>query len=260
MHEVESHGDVTRVRLWNAPSRAVGMDVSVYLVRGILVDSAFPNAAEEFDALLEQLKPRGLMLTHWHEDHAGNAALAVSRGIPVWLDPATEEMLEKRPGLRPYRRLTWGRPPEWMAPSERFVPELEPLHTPGHSHDHQVLWDASTGTLFGGDLWLGVRAKMMHEREDPYVLVSSLERAAALNPERLFDAHRGPVNSPVKALDAKRAFWEELLGAIEARLRAGDSVRSILRRVMGGEEMTGYASLGEYSRRSVVMAVAKRVL
>ncbi|MDB4905487.1 MAG: beta-lactamase domain protein [Gemmatimonadetes bacterium] len=260
MHEVEAYGDVTRVRLWNAPSRAVGMHVSVYLVRGILVDAGFPNASAEVGALLERLKPRALMLTHWHEDHAGNAALAVSRGIPVWLDPATEEMLVKRPGLRAYRLLTWGRPAEWIAPRERFVPELEPVHTPGHSHDHQVLWDASTGTLFGGDLWLGVRAKMMHEREDPYVLVASLQRAAALAPERMFDAHRGLVKDPVKALDAKRAFWEEMLGAIETRLRAGDSVRSILRTVMGGEELTGYASLGEYSRRSVVLAVAKRVL
>ena len=58
---------------------------------------------------------------------------------------------------------------------------LECIHTPGHSTDHQVVWDPQTGTLFSGDLWLGVRARVMHSSEDPYAdRRESARRAGAL--------------------------------------------------------------------------------
>src|SRR5207302_9709468 len=44
MIELQRFGDVERVRLASLGSRIAGLDVSAYLVRGILVDSGFPRA------------------------------------------------------------------------------------------------------------------------------------------------------------------------------------------------------------------------
>ena len=93
---------------------------------------------------------------------------------------------------------------------------LQVIHAPGHAADHHVVFDPETGTLFSSDLWLGVKVRVLGEEENPYEIVRSLERAIALQPVRMFDAHRGLVERPVDALRAKRHWMQETIGAIES--------------------------------------------
>ena len=74
---------------------------------------------------------------------------------------------------------------------------------------------------------------------------------------RMFDAHRGLVERPVAALDAKVAWLGETLGEIERRVTEGWSDRAIVRRVLGGEEIAAVVSLGDYARRNLVRAVRR---
>src|SRR5438093_1444303 len=83
MIEFERFDDVTRVRLASWGSRTAALDVSVYLVRGVLVDSGFPRARAAIARLLDETKIAGAMLTHWHEDHAGNAELLAALGAKI---------------------------------------------------------------------------------------------------------------------------------------------------------------------------------
>jgi glyoxylase-like metal-dependent hydrolase (beta-lactamase superfamily II) len=135
---------------------------------------------------------------------------------------------------------------------------LTVIHTPGHSVDHQVVWDATTSTLFSGDLWLGVRARVMHASEDPYGIAASLRTAIALAPRRMFDAHRGLVEPATDALRLKLDWLTETVGEIERLVAAGWTDRAILKRVLGGEEIAALVSVGEYARRNLVRAVRKR--
>ncbi len=234
------------------------MDVSAYLVRGILVDTGFHRARRSLEAAVSTLGVRGVIVTHWHEDHAGNVELLASRGIPIWVRADTEEVLRRRPPIRPYRHVVWGHPLPLRSPIQPLDPEeLQPLHTPGHSFDHHVVWDARTATLFSADLWLGVRASIMHAVEEPSKTIESLRIAAALEPRRMFDAHRGPVDGPVQALIAKAEWLTETVGEIRRRLGEGWSEREIVRRVLGGEAASAYASGGEYARRNLVRAVKR---
>ena len=121
------------------------------------------------------------------------------------------------------------------------------------------MWDARTGTVFSGDLWLGVRARVLHSAEDPYRIVESLRRVAALGPVRMFDAHRGLVRDPVRALTAKAEWITETIGEIERRMALGHSDGEILANVLGGEELAGYLSYGDYARRNFVKAVRRRL-
>jgi len=258
MIEIQRHGDVERVRLASWGSRAAGMDVSAYLVDCILVDSGFPQAREAVARYLDERRIRAAILTHYHEDHAGNAALLADRGIPLVMHTVTSDRLHAPKPIRAYRRLVWGSPrplPSAHPPAEPLP--LEIVHTPGHSPDHQVVWDPRTATLFSGDLWLGVRARVMHTSENPFRIIDSLRTVLALKPARMFDAHRGEVRDPVGAIAAKIAFLEDTIAAIQARLQAGWSDRQILRTVLGGEEFVAIASRGEYARINLVKAVRR---
>jgi glyoxylase-like metal-dependent hydrolase (beta-lactamase superfamily II) len=256
----ERFDDVLRLRMHNAASRAVGLHVSAYVIRGVLIDTGFHRVRHELLAALEGIALRGAMVTHWHEDHAGNVELLAGRGIPIQMRGDTAERLRTRPDIRLYRRVVWGHPPALSSMVTAFDGEgLLGIHTPGHSADHQVIWDPRTGTLFSGDLWLGVRARVLHATEDPYQLVESLRTALALEPARMFDAHRGEVREPVRAIRDKIAWLTDTLGTIEARVRDGWSDRAIVRRMLGGEELAAALSRGEYARRNLVRAVRRHV-
>jgi glyoxylase-like metal-dependent hydrolase (beta-lactamase superfamily II) len=258
MIEVIRHDDVQRIRMWTRRSVSVGYDVSAYLVRRILVDTGFRHVAGDLVRTLAELRPRGVIVTHWHEDHAGNAPRLAASHMPVWIADYTERKLRERPRVKLYRHWTWGRPLGLNGDISRLDPA--PLHvipTPGHSADHHIVFDAETATIFSADLWLGVKVRVMGATENPYEIIASLTKAIALKPRRMFDAHRGMVDKPVDALQAKRAWLEETVGAIERRLDAGDSERAIVRSVLGGEERTAFVSQGEYSRRNLVRTVEK---
>ena len=80
---------------------------------------------------------------------------------------------------------------------------------------------------------------------------------AALNPKRMFDAHRGPVPNPVDALLAKADWLEATIAAVEARIARGWRDRPIARDVLGHEELAHYVSLGKMSRINFVRAVRR---
>jgi glyoxylase-like metal-dependent hydrolase (beta-lactamase superfamily II) len=259
MIEIQRFGDVERVRLASLGSRIAGLDVSAYLVRGILVDSGFPHARSALAGFLEERSVAGAMLTHYHEDHAGNAELLAARGIPLAMHPDTLERLREPSPIRAYRRLVWGTAARLASPLADFA-EPSPLQfvfTPGHSPDHQVVWDPQSASLFSGDLWLGVRASVMHVSENPFRIVESLRTVLALRPERMFDAHRGPVREPMGAISAKISYLEETIAAVSAKIASGWTDKAILRDVFGGDEAVALASAGEYSRLNFVRAVRR---
>lgn len=253
---MERHGDVVRLRMASAGSRAFGMSVSAYVIDGVMIDTGFHHARRELSAAVRSLGVRGVIVTHWHEDHAGNVPMLASFGLPILIRPDTAEILAARPFIQFYRRLVWGRPPRLIAPAAAFDPgDLQCIHTPGHAEDHQVVWHPATRTLFSGDLWLGVRARVVHTSENPYQILDSLRVALALEPERMFDAHRGLVSAPMNAIRAKIDWLGGTLEEIAQRVVQGWSDREIVKQVLGGEELTGYASHGDYSRRNLVRAV-----
>src|SRR6185437_12232170 len=110
------------------------------------------------------------------------------------------------------------------------------------------------------DLWLGVRSRVLHATEDPYEIVESLRRIAALAPSRMFDSHRGLVERPAEAIAAKIDWMSATMHEIEHRILEGWTDRAIVARVLGGEEKAAYVSGGDYSRRNLVRAIRRRLM
>jgi glyoxylase-like metal-dependent hydrolase (beta-lactamase superfamily II) len=250
--------DVIRLRCRSWRGVAVGYDVSAYVMRGVLVDTGFPRVSAEFVAAVRGMGLRGAVVTHWHEDHSGSTPALAAAGMPMALDPRCEVMLRAQPAVALYRSQIWGRTPRLVAPVAPFDPApLQLLTTPGHTADHQVVWDAERGIVASGDLFLGVKVRVAHEHESPRMLVESLRRVAALEPRLLLDAHRGPLTNVAPLLRAKIDWMEEVMGEILALSRAGAAEREIRQRVLGSEDLVGWASFGEYSKLAFVRAVLK---
>jgi ribonuclease/clavin/mitogillin len=238
--------------------RASGYVVSAYLVDGVLIDTAFPGVSGEMSAAVGALAPRGAIVTHWHEDHAGNVAMLAELGIPVHMHPLAEGALRSLEPIRLYRRFTWGRNRRLTVPLRDFdMAPLQVIATPGHTEDHIAVWHPERRIVATGDLFIGVKVRVAHADESPRGIIASLRAVMALEPRLLLDAHRGVVRNPLPVLAAKISWLEETIGAITALADEGCSEREIQRRVLGREPFVGWVSRGEYSKRALVHSVLR---
>jgi endoribonuclease LACTB2 len=248
--------DVVRLALSTWQGRAAGYDVSAFMMRGVLIDTGFPGVRREMLHAVRALAPRGAVVTHWHEDHSGNAPDLAAIGLPLLMHHGCEAILRARPSIGLYRRLIWGRPIRLHATLvEPDITPLEVISTPGHTEDHLVVWDAERRIVASGDLFLGVKVRVAHEHEVPTKLIQSLRAVAALEPRLLLDAHRGVVRQPMDLLRAKIAWMEEMIGEVRALAQQGVDPREIQRRVLGAEAMVGWVSLREYSKIALIRTV-----
>lgn len=254
--DLESLGDITRIHMSSRRSRLVGYSVSAYLAHGVLIDTGFPAVGEELESLLQRIRPRGAIVTHAHEDHAGNLGRLARRGTPVALARATERMVRAEPEMGLYRRFTWSRMSPLREPLEPFADErLELRFMPGHSPDHHIVWEADRGIMYGGDLFLGVKVRAARPGESPRLLARTLRQAARLRPRRLLDAHRGEVRDPVGSLLAKADWLDATIARIDALHALGSSDRAITQEVLGREDAVTLFSAGDLSRLNFVRAV-----
>jgi glyoxylase-like metal-dependent hydrolase (beta-lactamase superfamily II) len=254
--------DVLRLRMSTPGGRASGYGVSAYVTRGVLIDTGCPALAGPMTAWAREARPRGVLLTHAHEDHAGNVDRMVALGLPLGASAATVAMVARPGPIGRYRQVVWGQPrafPE-VARTPRFDdPALQLIHTPGHSGDHHVVWDEERATVFAGDLFLGIRVREARPDEDPRELAASLRRVLALAPQTLYCAHRGLVAEPIPSLVRKAEWLAEMMGRMESLIRAGWSDRAVSREVLGREGPAFYVSGGDLSRVNFVRAVRRGV-
>jgi len=260
MLRTERHDDVTRLELSSWIGRRLGYTVSAYVVGGVLIDTGFPRVASDLAAWVAAHRQEisGGIVTHWHEDHSGGVSALAALGLPLAVHPETERRVREAPPLELYRLLTWGSFPAPLGSLAPFTPSgVEVIPMPGHSPEHHVVWAPDTGTLFAGDLFLGVKVRIAHYDEDFRELLVSIRKCAALRPARMFCGHRGLVPNAAATLTAKADWLEQTIETIGQRAAQGWSDARIVRDVMGGEELTGRVSWGHYSRATFVRAARK---
>src|SRR5256885_13355741 len=108
--------------MWTWRGRLVGYDSSAYLIGGVLVDTGSWHTRHELRDALRVQRPRGAVVTHWHEDHAGNVPTLAAEEIPIWMAPQTEATLRAPFAPKLYRRFTWGASPRLSGAITAFDP------------------------------------------------------------------------------------------------------------------------------------------
>lgn len=184
-------------------------------------------------------RPRAIVLTHGHFDHAGSAgALAAEWGVPVWAHPLELPYLTGRSDYPPQDPTVGGAlammsrafprgganlgervrplPADGTVP---FLPAWSVVHTPGHTAGHVSLWRETDRVLLAGDAlatmnqesWVSTITMPRELRWPPAPLTTdweaareSLGRLATLRPGCLVAGHGLPMSGEhvADALDA----------------------------------------------------------
>jgi glyoxylase-like metal-dependent hydrolase (beta-lactamase superfamily II) len=178
------------------PGSLTGSGNNTWLVDGAeptLVDAGV-GSPRHIAAVTRALGARSLvrvLVTHGHSDHAS--------GVPAlrttW--PSVEACKIPLHGESGWRALCDG---DAIRAGDRV---LTVLHTPGHALDHACFWDAERRHLYTGDmLILGTSVMIPFGRGGSLrQYLQSLERLAALRPERIFPGHGDVIEHPLEVLD-----------------------------------------------------------
>lgn len=142
-----------------------GIGENAYLARGRASETAVAidpgGAAESMAADLDAggLRLDAILLTHAHFDHVeGVAGLVRRTGAPVYLHPADRPLYDRAADQAAMFGLHVEPPP---APSHPLEPgrvlelaglRFEVRHVPGHSQGHVLLYVATAGVAFVGDV------------------------------------------------------------------------------------------------------------
>ncbi len=232
--KTEHFDSVQMIRLGYGPIGPPLMAVFMYVVDGLVIDTAQHHMAKAVRELLREKTLNRIILTHHHEDHSGNAAMISNwHNLPVMGHPLTAEKLNSGFSIRPYQRLVWGKAPTVTITPLAGAVETEhfkfvPVHTPGHSKDHTVFFEKQRGWLFSGDLYLGERIKFFRSDERLDDQIVSLKKVLALDFDSLFCCHNpSPANGKQK-IKNKLQFLEDLYGNILRLAEEGYSEKAII--------------------------------
>jgi glyoxylase-like metal-dependent hydrolase (beta-lactamase superfamily II) len=203
-------------------------------VDGVLVDPGPQSCEETLVAALDGERPRALLLTHIHFDHAGVAGALVRRwpDLPVYVHErgaphmaAPERLVASAARLyggEDGLRRTWGEVVPVPEDNLRVLEGGETVlgfrveYTPGHASHHVCYLHEDSGTAFVGDM-AGVRvppsALTLAPTPPPDIDVAAWDRSidtiAGWEPERLALTHFGAADDPQTQLAAARDALHE---------------------------------------------------
>jgi glyoxylase-like metal-dependent hydrolase (beta-lactamase superfamily II)/8-oxo-dGTP pyrophosphatase MutT (NUDIX family) len=210
------------------PTLPPAQHTNVYVIgtdEFVVIDPGSPYADEQarlhrlFDELRgEGRKPRGVVLTHHHEDHTGGAIAAARHlGVPLFGHARTLDRL--LPDARVAREvIDDGARLELAGP---LPIALRAVYTPGHARGHLCFHDERSGALICGDMVSTLSTIIIDPPEgDLGQYLQALERLRQLEPRTLYPAHGLPTQHALEKLDeylAHRRARAEALAAVLAR-------------------------------------------
>ena len=255
-------GPVTAYQLGYSPVGRPLMSVHMYVVDGMVIDTALANMRDEVIKILNDHAVERILLTHYHEDHSGNAAVIHSKySADVLGHRLTAEKMNGELKIRPYQHLVWGKAGQVkVAPLPERIDTghccFIPVHTPGHSKDHTVYLETRNGWLFSGDLYLGDRIKYFRSDENFSNQVDSLKTVLTLDFNALFCGHH-PIPKNGKArLTAKLVFLEDFYGKVRDLNQKGLSESEIISRLdLKQDRLVKWVTMGNACFANMVRSV-----
>lgn len=184
-----------------------------------------------------------IALTHFHEDHAANAApLARQHACPVRCGPLTAQLIQQPYHLLPYEHYWFGPiepcsgttgvevlgtfPQPIDTEHHRFIP----IPTLGHSDDHHVLLEPNEGWLFAGDFYVG-NLRIFRRGENIYQQIEAAHQVLLLDFDTLFCGHNPVLTGGKAAIQRKVDHLQRIVDQSLVGQKMGLSERKIVQRV-----------------------------
>jgi glyoxylase-like metal-dependent hydrolase (beta-lactamase superfamily II) len=264
-----AHGPVVGCRAGRYGS-TLSTNAICYRIGRTLIDTGPPNQWRHVQPFVEaEAEDPGIdrvVLTHHHEDHAGNAkAIQEMLDVPVYAPAASLDRLREGFSIESYRWVVWGRPAPIDAepvPDALTLADGTPLRTvpaPGHSDDMVCYLAEGHGLLFTADLYITAQPEYLRYDEDSHRLIRSIHDVLDHDFDTLLCGHRGVVENGRAALKKKVKYLEALCGVVQRRYRSDKlSIDAITEEILGSEGMLYYLSGGDFSKRHLVASCLSR--
>lgn len=231
----------------------------VYRIGNTLIDTGPTNQWKFIRRELDKVDVRQLLITHHHEDHAGNAG-RIAR-LKQLMPLAPQQGREKI--ARGYRtpllqKIIWGSPiPAQTEPLPLDFclddgTRVQAVHTPGHAKDLHCLFFPQQKYLFSGDMYISRSLKLLRADENLQQLMASLETLLALDFEVLFCPHNGIVEQGKQALQDKFDNLSKLCQQAAELKQQGDDEDLIMEKLLGPEDTLARLTRGNISKRNLI--------
>jgi glyoxylase-like metal-dependent hydrolase (beta-lactamase superfamily II) len=236
------------------------LSVYCYIVGDTLVDTGLSCYRDALLALVKECGINCALLTHHHEDHAGNAAALRAQGVKVLSSDGTRELVAHDLPIHFYQHLIWGK----MAPAKtdiftdtvRIGPYLaEVIAAPGHCADQVVFFVRQEGWLFAGDIFLSERVKVFRRDEDFAATVDTLRGLLQLDFDALLCAHKPHFTHGRRALAAKLDWLLNIEGEVRRRHVAGMPLHKIARECVKPPWIAAVLTAGDATAYNLVHSI-----
>ncbi|MEZ5007707.1 MAG: MBL fold metallo-hydrolase [Chitinophagales bacterium] len=241
---------------------------TVYLYRfgENLVDTAQRNSRENIDVIIEDRPIKKIFLTHYHEDHTGNAAYLQKKfDAEIYAHPICAKLMTVGFTVSPLGRVISGsvrKAPVKSIEDGEIIQldnyQLQAIHTPGHTDDHMAYYEANRGWLFSGDIYVADRIKYFESNEDIKIQINSLKKLVALDFDVLFCAHNPKLKGGKKRLQRKLELFEAFYNEVLRLNSTGLDDNEILK-ALGRKENYFYKfmTVGHFTAVNMVKSVLK---
>ena len=236
------------------------IEVYLYLVNGVLIDTGPVKLSAIILPFLDQQDIEAVLLTHYHEDHSGNAPYLRNRGIPVYVNPSAVERCRDKTRLPMYRKIFWGNRKAFspqpldgklVAGSLTFMP----VPTTGHVFDHRSFYLPEKGIFFTGDLFVTRRPRMVLNTENTPRMIEDLKTVLSYDFSTIFCGHAGLIHQGREALQEKLDYLQDIQGKVLHYRDQGLNVPEITRKISLGKAHLKYLSFKEWAPEHMVRSI-----
>jgi glyoxylase-like metal-dependent hydrolase (beta-lactamase superfamily II) len=233
---VERFASISIVRMVRSYFGRELMPVHCYAVADTLVDTGLESQGDSLSAFARSAGVRRALITHHHEDHAGNAQRLSREGVAVLAGAATAALVARDLPITFYQHFLWGK--ARPARAQVLGEEVELggrrallIPAPGHCVDQVAFHVPEEGWLFSGDAFLHEHVKLFRRDEDFAATTATLERFLSLDFDVLLCAHRPRLTRGKEAIAEKLRWLRDIEGEVIRLHRQGAGVAEIVRRL-----------------------------
>lgn len=241
--------------------QGIKLNVHCFVVDGVLIDTGGKSLEKEFKPFFKQHDIDQVVITHYHEDHTGNAAFFHKElQLPVYMNSIMLDSCKEKPYYPMYRKLFWGKrsPFHAKAIGKTFSSRnatWDVIETPGHAIDHLAFLNRETGQLFTGDLYCQERTKVVLREENIPTTIESLKKVLSYDFEDVFCSHAGYLEDGRAALQRKLDYLFDIQGKVIKLYENGLSPSQISNTLFPKRYPITYFSSGEWSSLHIINSI-----